>query len=84
MLVTVFYVVFGWQWVSIDNLPLPLLGSAIALVITLRNNASYDRWWEARALWGSVVNYSRSFARGMITLTDDAALQACLVRHQIA
>ena len=84
ILVTVLYVVLGWQWVSIDALPLPLLGSAIALVITLRNNASYDRWWEARALWGSVVNYSRSFARGMITLTDDPALQASMVRHQIA
>lgn len=84
ILVTVAYVALGWQWVSIDNLPLPLLGSAIALVISLRNNASYDRWWEARSLWGSVVNNSRSFARGLITMTDDPALQDSLVRHQIA
>lgn len=84
ILITVFYVAFGWHWVAIDELPLPLLGSAIALVVTLRNNASYDRWWEARALWGSVVNNSRSFARGLIMFTDDPALQASLVRHQIA
>ena len=84
VLITVFYVVFEWQWVSIDHLPLPLLGSALALVITLRNNASYDRWWEARALWGSVVNNSRSFARGLIMLTEDTALQASLIQHQIA
>jgi putative membrane protein len=84
VLITVFYVGFGWRWISIDDLPLPLLGSAIALVVTLRNNASYDRWWEARSLWGSVVNNSRSFARGLITMTDDPALQASLIRHQIA
>jgi len=84
ILVTVLYVALDWRWVSIDDLPLPLLGSAIALVITLRNNAAYDRWWEARSLWGSVVNNSRSFARGLITMTSDRALQATLVRHQIA
>lgn len=84
ILVTVLYVALDWRWVSIDDLPLPLLGSAIALVVTLRNNAAYDRWWEARSLWGSVVNNSRSFARGLITMTSDRALQATLVRHQIA
>lgn len=81
--VTCLYV-FGWQWASLGNLPLPLLGSAIALIVTFRNNAAYDRWWEARGLWGQVVNNSRSFARGLLTLTDDAVLQARLVRCQIA
>ncbi|WP_158744564.1 bestrophin family protein [Acidisphaera sp. L21] len=81
--VTLLYV-FGWQWVSIGELPLPLLGSAIAIIVTFRNNAAYDRWWEARGLWGSVVNNSRSFARGLLVLTNDAGLQTRLVRHQIA
>jgi putative membrane protein len=81
--VTALYV-FGWQWVSIGALPLPLLGSAIALIITFRNNAAYDRWWEARGLWGAVVNNSRSFARGLLTLTDDLVLQQRLVGQQIA
>ena len=76
--------VFGWQWVSIGELPLPLLGSAIALIVTFRNNAAYDRWWEARSLWGQVVNNSRSFARALLTLTDHAGLQERLVRLQIA
>jgi putative membrane protein len=81
--VTLLYV-FGWQWVSIGQLPLPLLGSAIALIVTFRNNAAYDRWWEARGLWGLITNNSRSFARGVVTLVDDAALQTRLVHHQIA
>lgn len=84
IIVTYLYVGLGWQRVSVDNLPLPLLGSAIALIVTFRNNASYDRWWEARTLWGAVVNNSRSFARGLIAMTSDPALQARLIRHQIA
>ncbi len=84
ILITVLYVVFEWHRLAITNLPLPLLGSAIALVVTLRNNASYDRWSEGRALWGSVVNNSRSFARGLVTMTTDPALQATLIRHQVA
>ena len=83
VLVTAAYVSLGWQWVAVENLPLPLLGSAIALVVTLRNNAAYDRWREARALWGAVLTGSRSFARALIALTDDPAACASLVRHQV-
>jgi putative membrane protein len=73
----------GWQWVSIRELPLPLLGSAIAIIVTFRNSAAYARWWEARGLWGAIVNNSRSLARGLLTLTTDTALQGRLVRYQI-
>ena len=74
----------GWHWLSVDELPLSLLGTAIALIVTFRNNAAYDRWWEARGLWGLVVNNSRSFARGLLVFIDDRALTARLVRYQIA
>lgn len=36
------------------------LGSAIALVLAFKLNQSYDRWWEARIIWGAIVNDSRS------------------------
>ena len=80
--VTLLYI-FGWRWVSIGELPLPLLGSAIAIIVTFRNNAAYNRWWEARGLWGAIVNNSRSLTRGLLTLTTDTALQRRLVRYQI-
>lgn len=83
ILVTLLYI-FGWHWVSIGNLPLSLFGSAIALVVAFRNNAAYNRWWEARGLWGQIVNSTRSFARGMQTMTADVALQSRLIRYQIA
>ncbi|MBV9653227.1 MAG: hypothetical protein JOZ42_01555 [Acetobacteraceae bacterium] len=82
--VTVLYMTVGWRWLAVDELPLPLTGTAIALILTLRNNVAYGRWWEARTLWGAINNNSRSFARGVIALIDDPRLQAELVRHQIA
>src|SRR5579875_1221054 len=84
ILITVAYCYLHWHFVSLPNIPLSLLGSAIALIVTIRNNAAYGRWWEARTLWGNVLNNSRSFARGVLALADDDALVRSLVRHQIA
>jgi putative membrane protein len=49
-----------------------ILGSALAIFIAFRNNASYSRWWEARTLWGSILNSSRIIARQIINNADDA------------
>lgn len=82
--ITTAYLGLHWHWVSIPLLPLPLLGSAIALIVTIRNNAAYARWWEARTLWGAVLNNSRSFARGILALVDQPETVRDLVRAQIA
>ncbi len=39
-----------------------LLGFAISMLLVFRTNTAYDRWWEARKLWGSLVNNSRNLA----------------------
>ena len=65
--VTLLYVWFGQRWVGINDLPLALLGSALAIIVGLRNNNAYARWWEARTLWGRAVNNSRSLARAALT-----------------
>jgi putative membrane protein len=41
--------------------PVALIGTAVAFVIGFQNNSSYGRIWEARQIWGSIVNSSRSF-----------------------
>lgn len=48
----------------IRNLPVMhnLLGFAISMLLVFRTNTAYDRWWEGRKLWGSLVNSSRNFA----------------------
>jgi ion channel-forming bestrophin family protein len=85
--VTVLFVVDHQRWIGVDNLPLTLLGSALVIIVGLRNNASYARWWEARTLWGSAVNNSRSLARGAIAMLrgrEGKARAAALVHLQIA
>ncbi|WMY07373.1 bestrophin family protein [Paraburkholderia phenoliruptrix] len=48
--------------------PFSLVGIALAVFLGFRNNASYDRWWEARKLWGQLLNDSRSLTRQALTL----------------
>jgi ion channel-forming bestrophin family protein len=43
--------------------PLALFGVALSLFLGFRNNASYDRWWEARKHWGQLVVDARSLSR---------------------
>lgn len=86
-LVTVAYVGLGWTWIVPAGLPLPLLGTGLAVFLGVRNNTAYARWWEARTLWGAVINGSRSFARSLTLLVLPAEAQAlrhALVHHQIA
>ena len=47
-----------------------LYGTAVALFLGFMVNAAYARWWEARTLWGTVVNHSRNLARESVTLLD--------------
>ena len=43
-----------------------ILGPALAFFIGFNNNQAYDRWWEARKIWGAFVNDSRTWARQLI------------------
>ncbi len=45
-----------------------LLGFAISMLLVFRTNTAYDRWWEGRKLWGSLVNNSRNLAIKMNSL----------------
>jgi putative membrane protein len=76
--------------------PFSLIGIALAVFLGFRNNASYDRWWEARKLWGQLLNESRSLIRQVLTLSTkqiprenikefSAALAALphVLRHQL-
>ena len=53
--------VLHWKWLHVPWLPLGVLGTAISFLISFKNNASYDRLWEARKIWGGIVNTSRSW-----------------------
>ena len=58
--------------------PFSVLGVALSLFLGFRNNAAYDRWWEARKLWGGLVADMRALARELDLFVPDAA-----TRHRI-
>jgi len=53
------------QWqidIGLEIAPFEFAGAALGLLLILRTNAGYDRWWEARKLWGGIVNQCRNVA----------------------
>uniref|UniRef100_A0A0G4FR41 Bestrophin homolog n=1 Tax=Chromera velia CCMP2878 TaxID=1169474 RepID=A0A0G4FR41_9ALVE len=52
------------------TLPHTVLASSLSLLLVFRTNASYDRWWEARKVWGAIVNKSREMATFVFSSTD--------------
>lgn len=52
----------GFYWLHLPWLPIGVVGTAVAFIVSFKNNASYDRLWEARTIYGGIVNASRSFA----------------------
>lgn len=57
----IIYFFFEFDWMILPTLPLVLLGTAVAFNIGFKNNNAYDRNWEARKIWGGIVNSSRTF-----------------------
>ena len=87
VIVTVLYIGLDWTWITPTHLPLPLLGTGLAVFLGVRNSTAYARWWEARTLWGTIVNQSRNLARTLATLmarSESDAARRCLVLDQIA
>jgi putative membrane protein len=64
------YYFLDLEWLKIPWTPLALIGTAVAFVIGFQNNSSYGRIWEARKIWGGIVNTSRTlgmFVQDMVT-----------------
>lgn len=55
------YYFLDLTWIKIPWTPLALIGTAVAFVIGFQNNSAYGRIWEARKIWGGIVNTSRTF-----------------------
>ena len=61
-----------------------LMGTAIAFFIGFNNNQAYGRWWEARIIWGALVNDSRSWARSLVAYSKDQLKAENMIRRHIA
>ncbi|QWT21007.1 hypothetical protein KPL74_03100 [Bacillus sp. NP157] len=76
------YTESSWEW--FPALPVTLFGTAVAIYLSFRNATAYSRWWEARILWGAMVNCSRTLVRDAETLLNDKVLARDISYRQIA
>lgn len=65
--VAVAYVFIGWKWIAQPEIPVSIFGGVIGVLASFRNSSAYARWWEARTIWGAIVNGSRNFAREVLS-----------------
>ncbi|MFC6997524.1 bestrophin family protein [Rufibacter roseus] len=70
LLVGVAYVNFHFTRISIPIAVPAMLGTILSLLLAFRSNQAYDRWWEARTLWGAIVNDSRTLSRQVLNFVD--------------
>lgn len=56
--------------ITLPVVPVTILGGALAIFLGFRNNSAYDRWWEARKVWGGIVNASRTFGVMVCTFSS--------------
>jgi putative membrane protein len=74
----------GWTWLGIPWIPIALVGTAAAFIVGFRNTQTYNRLWEARQIYGSIVNNSRSWAMMVRDLVGSATDNNLLpVRRQL-
>ena len=96
LLIVFCYKFLHWTWIAPTSVPVGAFGTVIGIIVGFRNASAYGRWWEARTLWGAIVNRSRTFARQVLTTMSAAAdapaaeqqevreAQRDLVLHQVA
>ncbi len=79
---TVLFQLFNWRWLAIPWVPIAMIGTAAAFIVGFRNTQTYNRLWEARQIYGAIVNNSRAWglmARDFVL--DQTAQQELIYRH---
>lgn len=78
--------VHEWHdWPGLESGPVQFTAAFLALLLVLRTNSGYERWWEARKLWGGIVNQSRNLAiSGLAYGSRDPEWRERFVRWTVA
>src|SRR5690349_22968262 len=71
---------------DLTPVPFTLLGLALSIFLGFRNNACFERWWEARRQWGQLLAETRALVRDVVTLLppETPALQRQFAHRTIA
>lgn len=82
---TILCILSRWLGVTlgISFVPIGLIGTAVAFYVGFKNNSSYERLWEARRIWGAIVNASRTWGAQVMTYvkSEDAVKTRMMHRH---
>lgn len=87
---TLLFLYLGWHWLAIPWVPVALIGTATAFISGFKNTQTYNRTWEARQIYGAIINSSRTF--GVMTKDfvrtgnseQDAQLQKVIIYRHFA
>jgi len=74
----------GFTFLALPWQPIAIMGTAVAFIVGFKNNASYNRIWEARQIYGAIINDSRSFAytlRDAVGGKNEAVAKKMFYRH---
>jgi putative membrane protein len=74
---------FAWK-IPLNFVPFSLIGLTLAIFLGFRNSTSYARYWEARTLWGTLLNETRALVRQALTLADSPSDVPTLTARLIA
>ena len=75
------------KYFHVINISIPLsvpmvLGTVLSLLLAFKSNQAYDRWWEARIVWGAIVNDSRSLIRQLLSFMADPYVSVNVKKFQ--
>jgi len=59
------------RWIQLPAMPVTILGTAVAFYLGFKGSAAYGRLWEARMIWGGIVNYSRTWGVFVTSMVSD-------------
>jgi putative membrane protein len=72
---TILFEIFHHYFINLPvDIPIAIptmIGTIISLLLAFKSNQAYDRWWEARIVWGAIVNDSRTLIRQVLTFYKD-------------
>lgn len=80
---TALYYFLNIKWLVIPWVAIGLIGTAAAFLIGFKNTQTYNRLWEARQIWGSIINTSRAWGilvKDMVK-SDQTEIQTLIYRH---
>lgn len=80
----IFYEILGQKWIGIPWVVVALLGTATAFIVGFRNSQTYNRTWEARQIWGGIINISRTWGVASRDYFKDNSIATLLIYRHLA